>query len=447
MADNKFGLSDALINAVRQVAENSAPLPRDERERDLERQSRLKPKNLDEALTPEQKKKFAKLAPPEDEITFADKIAGAKKNTKKVQEAKKLVDRTTDKMLKDDPAAGLIAKAVVGSMRLAGKGLKKIVGKEQFQVRNSDDIVDEGMFSVKTKKPKEGDIAPETLADKLNAQNAKLKPKSKTPHPGPVGSDVKEESEIDEATKKLTARERFIKGLKRGGYDVEASHAAAVKTDKEMKQKNSETMSTYAKEETELDEGLSRKEREDFAARRSGLKTPPTREEKKAAEEKRRKQQARRDSMSKAAQAAKPPKAKAYVSPDNVKPKARENETPNDDPRENIINQLRKLPVEGKHRITFKNGKTHLLSPAVVGKARTLHGNMQPNKKGDFQERLAASLESFQDAVKNPENEAPKPKGKEARLAPPDMRPDFHKRLSDMAAAHNARQKEKAKGK
>lgn len=235
MADNKFGLSDALINAVRQVAENSAPLPRDERERDLERQARMKPKSLDEALTPEQKKKFAALAEPKDKITFADKIAGAKKNTKKVQEAKKFVDRTTDEMLKDDPAAGLIAKAVVGGLRLAGKGLKKIVGKEEFQVRNSDDIVDEGMFSVKTNKPKEGDTAPETLADKLNKQNANLKPKSKTPHPGPVGSDVKEESEIDEAKVVRTKRtpeqqakaDRMVKSRLQKSKAARAAQAAA----------------------------------------------------------------------------------------------------------------------------------------------------------------------------------------------------------------------------
>ena len=137
-------------------------------------------------------------------------------------------------------------------------------------------------------------------------------------------------------------------------------------------------------------------------------------------------------------------KAKAYVHPEG-EPKGRENETPKDNPNENIINQLNKEALEGKNRITFRNGKTHLLPTSIVNKARTLHGNMHPSKKGDFQERLAASLESFQDAVKNPENEAPKPKG--ARLAPPDMRPDFYKRLTQMSAAHNARQKERAKGK
>ena len=152
-----------------------------------------------------------------------------------------------------------------------------------------------------------------------------------------------------------------------------------------------------------------------------------------------------RASKSKAAQAAKaaaPPKPKkpqAYVSPD--KPKGAENETPNDDtrdPRENIINQLRKQPVEGKHTITFRNGKTHLLSPAIVNKARTLHANMHPRDKGDFQERLAASLESFQDAVKNPEGEAKK---KTNPLDPKPLGKDFMARLSAAAARHKNKNK------
>jgi len=152
-----------------------------------------------------------------------------------------------------------------------------------------------------------------------------------------------------------------------------------------------------------------------------------------------------RASKSKAAQAAKaaaPPKPKkpqAYVSPD--KPKGAENETPNDDtrdPRENIINQLRKQPVEGKHTITFRNGKTHLLSPAIVNKARTLHANMHPRDKGDFQERLAASLESFQDAVKNPEGEAEK---KTNPLDPKPLGKDFMARLSAAAARHKNKNK------
>lgn len=443
MADNKFGLSDALINAVRQVAENNAPLPRDERERDLARQATMKPKNLDEALTPKQKKEFAKLAPPEGEITFADKIAGAKKNTKKMQEAKKLVDATTDKMLKDDPAAGVIAKAVVGSLRLAGKGIKKIVGKEEFRVRNSDDIMDEGMFDRFKKKPKEGDIAPKTLADKLNAQNAKLKPKSKTPHPGPVGSDVKEESE-------LVNEKSTYPGMTHLGYVPDAKSA---EFDKHMDR--SEYPHVREIHGPDHKEGMSAVYSSNPEAAKHARKFPGFQEVKKeeteldeakklqklTPEQKQRLAQ-RRKTMTKAAKAAKPPKPmkqKAYVYPEG-EPKGRENETPNDNPNENIITQLRKLPFEGKHRITFKNGKTHLLSPAIVNKAHTLHTNMHPSKKGDFQERLAASLESFQDAVKNPENEAPKPKGKFA-LGP--LRPDFMQKLDQMAAAHAARQKKK----
>lgn len=137
----------------------------------------------------------------------------------------------------------------------------------------------------------------------------------------------------------------------------------------------------------------------------------------------------------------KPKKPQAYVSPD--KPEARENETPNDDdPNKNIIDQLRKLPVEGKHRITFKNGKTHLLSPAIVNKARTLHANMHPRDKGDFQKRLAASLESFQDAVNNPDN-VEQPTRDRFALKPLDK--NFMKNLDRLAAAHAARQKGKSK--
>jgi hypothetical protein len=211
-------------------------------------------------------------------------------------------------------------------------------------------------------------------------------------------------------------------GLERGGYNVKASHAAAVKADKEMKQKNSETVSTYAKEEADLDE-----------AKVVRTKRTP---EQQAKVDRMVKSRLQKSKAARAAQAAsgqvRPAKAKAYVSPETDE-KGKENETPNDDPRENIINQLRKLPVEGKHRITFKNGKTHLLPTSIVNKARTLHGNMHPSKKGDFQERLAASLESFQDAVKNPENEAPKPKGRDARLAPKPLGKNFMDDLDRVA--------------
>jgi len=295
--------------------------------------------------------------------------------------------------LKDDPAAGLIAKAVVGGLRLAGKGLKKIVGKEEFRVRNSDDIVDEATSS-----------------------NTRLVNRLK--QHGFNADEVERKAKADLAKTRADQKE----AKKRNA----AAEAAAAERSKMF------AKPMFKKEETELDEAK---------VERKPLTPEQKAKFKKAAD--------RRASMSKAAQAAKPPKPmkqKAYVHPEG-EPNNTEKPTPKDNPNENIINQLNKEALEGKNRITFRNGKTHLLPTSIVNKARTLHGNMHPSKKGDFQERLAASLESFQDAVKNPENEAPKPKGKEARLAPPDMRPDFHKRLSDMAAAHNARQKEKAKGK
>lgn len=198
-----------------------------------------------------------------------------------------------------------------------------------------------------------------------------------------------------------------------------------------------------AKGETELDEAklTAAQIRDQVAAGRALSKKPITPEERARAA-------ARRAKMSKKAKAdapQKPKKPQAYVSPD--KPEARENETPNDDdPNKNIIDQLRKLPFEGKHRITFKNGKTHLLSPAIVNKALTLHANMHPRDKGDFQKKLAASLESFLDAIKNPENEAPKPKGKEALLAPKPLDKNFMANLDRLSKAYKEKQAAKKKG-
>ena len=422
MADNKFGLSDALINAVRQVAENSAPLPRDERERDLERQARLKPKSLDEAALSPKQKLIAKKRPPFNKIDGDDLAALRGENMK---EGKKLVDATTDTMLKADPAAGLIAKAVVGGLRLAGKGLKKIVGKEEFQVRNSDDIVDEGMFSVKTNKPKEGDIAPETLADKLNAQNAKLKPKSKTPHPGPVGSDVKEEAEIDEATKKLTARERFIKGLKRGGYDVDASYAAAVKADKEMKQKNSETMSTYAKEEADLDE-----------AKVVRTKRTP---EQQAKADRMVKSRLQKSKAARAAQAAsgqvRPAKAKAYVSPETDEKGEKDSEKK----ETHIVMAARKAVSLGEYPFTFEDGKTHILDKNTARRIIATHS--QQKDKGEFEERLRGSHKDMMGALKNPDNAPPKRDTKAARLAPKPLGKNFMADLARVARGGPARER------
>jgi len=348
MADNKFGLSDALINAVRQVAENSAPLPRDERERDLERQSRLKPKSLDEAAAPKKK--------PSGGFGAA------------------LMDN-----MKKDPVM-YAGASLVG--KLASTIAKKVLKKEQFEVGDTSDVY----FYEKRLSPEQKKLA---SLDALDGD------------PNNIGAG-----------------------------DLEAARAGKMR------------------EETELDEAklTAAEMRAEIAARRALNKKPITPEQRVRAA-------ARRAALSPEAlkkkaeqQANLPKKPQAYVHPEG-KPNNTEKPTPKDNPNENIINQLNKEALEGKNRITFRNGKTHLLPTSIVNKARTLHGNMHPSKKVDFQERLAASLESFLDAVKNPKNEAPKPKGREARLAPKPMLPDFEERLKQMAAAHNARQKEKAKGK
>lgn len=346
MADNKFGLSDALINAVRQVAENSAPLPRDERERDLERQARSNPKKLDEALIGKQKK--------------LDKNKNGK------------LDKDDFEMLRKE------------------EGVYTPPGYDESPYKGYDPR-SMSSYAKKKKTPLPTDVAP----------------KMKTP-------SVKEESEIEEATKKLTARERFIKGLKRGGYDVEASHAAAVKADKELKQKNSETMSKYAKEETELDEALT-------PAQRKAL-------------------QKRREAMRGTKAAPKPKvKAKAYVSPE--KDEKDENENSSGEKETHIVMAARKAVSLGEYPFTFENGKTHIIDKSTGRKIIAVHGNQKD--KSEFEARLRTSHEGMKDALKNPDNAPVKRDTKAERLSPKPLRPDFMQRLDQMAAAHAARQKKK----
>jgi hypothetical protein len=102
----KPGVMGKIAQGVKRVADFVAPGDEDLM-RDLERKSggRRPAKEAAAPMTPKQKS-FAKLAPPADKITFADKIAGAKKEV--------------DEMLGDVAAEAM--KAALGKQQVRGMG-------------------------------------------------------------------------------------------------------------------------------------------------------------------------------------------------------------------------------------------------------------------------------------------------------------------------------------
>lgn len=80
----------------------------------------------------------------------------------------------------------------------------------------------------------------------------------------------------------------------------------------------------------------------------------------------------------------------------------------------NIINQMRKAPVDGMHKITFENGKKHMIEPKHVAKALEVHANT-PVAKGareEVQNALGRSHEDFMHVVKHGKAPVVKPKPK-----------------------------------
>jgi len=78
----------------------------------------------------------------------------------------------------------------------------------------------------------------------------------------------------------------------------------------------------------------------------------------------------------------------------------------------NIINQMRKAPIDGMHKLTFENGNKHLVDPKHVAKALEVHANTPVAKgaKEDVQNALARSHEDFMHVVKHGKAPAVKPK-------------------------------------
>ena len=69
----------------------------------------------------------------------------------------------------------------------------------------------------------------------------------------------------------------------------------------------------------------------------------------------------------------------------------------------NIINQMRKAPIDGMHKLTFENGKKHLVDPKHVARALEVHANtpVAMGKKEEVQNALAHSHEHFMHVVKH----------------------------------------------
>ena len=80
----------------------------------------------------------------------------------------------------------------------------------------------------------------------------------------------------------------------------------------------------------------------------------------------------------------------------------------------NIINQMRKAPVDGMHKITFENGKKHMIEPKHVAKALEIHANTPVAKgaKEDVQNALGRSHEDFMHVVKHGKAPVVKPRPK-----------------------------------
>lgn len=80
----------------------------------------------------------------------------------------------------------------------------------------------------------------------------------------------------------------------------------------------------------------------------------------------------------------------------------------------NIINQMRKAPINGMHKITFENGKKHMIEPKHVAKALEVHANTPVAKgaKEEVQNALGRSHEDFMHVVKHGKAPAVKPKPK-----------------------------------
>ena len=110
----KPGVMGKIAQGVKRVADFVAPGDEDLM-RDLERKSggRRPAKEAAAPMTPKQKS-FAKLAPPADKITFADKIAGAKKEV--------------DEMLGDVAAEAMKAALGKGKQPTMGEATKEIPG-------------------------------------------------------------------------------------------------------------------------------------------------------------------------------------------------------------------------------------------------------------------------------------------------------------------------------
>jgi len=69
-----------------------------------------------------------------------------------------------------------------------------------------------------------------------------------------IGDSAIKNRIVDEAMKKMTARERFKAGLKRKGYDPDARHAEAERYHRELLQKNAEVMARHAADKNKVDE-------------------------------------------------------------------------------------------------------------------------------------------------------------------------------------------------
>jgi hypothetical protein len=194
-------------------------------------------------MTPKQKS-FAKLAPPADKITFADKIAGAKKEVDEMlgdvaAEAMKAALGKGKRVVADEDG---IPSSTGGTIHKTARGLRHTAGKNYgaLDVSNDDSDMDDDKPKVKG-RPKGsrraiGAKGPGVKSKLLNKPSIK-EGGDKCPH---CGHSMNEEELDEKATSKAQQRFMGMVHAIQKGEKVKGASSELKKTAKGMKKKDAE---------------------------------------------------------------------------------------------------------------------------------------------------------------------------------------------------------------
>jgi hypothetical protein len=189
-------------------------------------------------------KSFAKLAPPADKITFADKIAGAKKEVDEMlgdvaAEAMKAAIGKGKRVVADEEG---VPSSTGGTIHKTARGLRHVAGKNYGALDVSNDGDDELDDKPKTKgRPKGsrraiGAKGPGVKSKLLNKPSIK-EGGDKCPH---CGHSMAEEELDEKATSKAQQRFMGMVHAIQKGEKVKGASSELKKTAKGMKKKDAE---------------------------------------------------------------------------------------------------------------------------------------------------------------------------------------------------------------